>query len=73
MRLDQYLVSEGITSSQFASSLGVSVHTVNKWRRKVRIPRPHSMARIHTVTQEKVTPNDWYEKVANERMESIKR
>lgn len=60
MTLDQYLTKYGITSLAFSKNVGASLSAVNKWRQKLRIPRPEMMKKIFRVTRGKVTPASWY-------------
>lgn len=60
MTLDKYLKISKISSRAFAEEAGVSTFAVSKWRQKVRIPRPHYIELIKTLTAGKVKPADWY-------------
>lgn len=60
MQLDIYLLRTKTSSRDFSKKLKVSIHAVNKWRQRIRIPRRASMAKIQKFTNGKVTPKDWY-------------
>lgn len=55
MTLDEYLKRKRITSRKAASTLRVSIHTLNKWRQRTRIPLPRAMMRITKFTEGKVS------------------
>jgi transcriptional regulator with XRE-family HTH domain len=61
MRLNDYLEASGTTPSAFARRLGVSSETVRRYCEGTRIPRPEIMRRIVEATDNKVTPNDFFE------------
>ncbi len=61
MSLDKYLSLNDITSSAFAKAGGFTIHAVNKWRQKNRIPRPDAQRKIKKLTKNQVSHKDWYE------------
>jgi DNA-binding transcriptional regulator YiaG len=63
MKLGTYLDQNKLSERDFAALLapvGASEHTVIKWVRGERMPRPDAMLRIVEVTAGKVQPNDFY-------------
>ncbi|OYD80958.1 transcriptional regulator [Azospirillum brasilense] len=60
MTLDEWLTSSGTPEEAFAASILTSQAAVNRYRRKLRTPRPEIMARIVAATKGSVTPNDFY-------------
>ena len=60
MNLQTYLQKFGISSKDFASLVGASVHAIRKWRLRARIPRREMMNKIVKATKGKVQPADWY-------------
>jgi hypothetical protein len=65
MKLQAWMTRENIDDSEFARRMEeqtekpCSDHTVAKWRRLERIPRPASMAAISVITGQEVTANDF--------------
>ena len=60
MTLDHFLRVRGITSRDFAKQINVTIHAVNKWRRRARLPRIETVKKIMQATKGRVRPNDWY-------------
>jgi hypothetical protein len=60
MRLTTYLSERGETAISFAARIGVYPTTVYRLLNGVNFPLPATMLRIQTVTNGKVTPNDFY-------------
>jgi DNA-binding transcriptional regulator YiaG len=59
MRLQDYIDGEGLTAEKFGNEIDHSVHTVNKWLRGERVPRPKQMQKIFEATKGRVTANDF--------------
>lgn len=59
MKLRDYLHFNRLTAREFGALAGASEHTVGKWSRGERTPRPESMRAIATVTDGAVTANDF--------------
>lgn len=62
MKLSYYLTKHNITSGTFASRIGMSVSSVEKYRRGAKTPRPNVVMRIKKATKGRVKPEDWYAK-----------
>lgn len=62
MKLSRYLTKHHIRSEDFANRIGMSVSSVEKYRRGVKIPRPDVVSRIRKATRGRVKAQDWYEK-----------
>ena len=61
MTLAEWMSQQGLTEAQAALRFGVTQAAVNKYRRRLRIPRPAVMRRIAEVTGGAVTPNDFHQ------------
>lgn len=59
MRLGDWLKSNKITLTAFASTLGVSVPTMHGWVHGRRMPRLEDAIRIETITLGAVRPSDF--------------
>lgn len=62
MKLSRYLTKHNITSESFADRIGMSVSSVQKYRRGAKTPRPDVVNRIRKATRGRVKPEDWYSK-----------
>lgn len=60
MKLNEFLVTQKITSDSFARRLKVSTSAVSKWRAGTRLPKPRLIARISKLTKDRVQLKDWY-------------
>lgn len=60
MKLETYLIEEGLTQAAFASRLGVPSGTIHRYIRNIRKPSKNMLSRIFDATNGKVTPNDFY-------------
>lgn len=61
MKLNQYLVTKGISQKAFAEQLGVCQATVHKYLYKSTVPSGKRIMQIHDLTKGKVTVADWIE------------
>jgi len=59
MKLSQYLVTNGISQSDFAKELGVCQATVHKYLYKNTVPSGKRIMQIQVMTDGDVTVNDW--------------
>jgi len=59
MKLHRYMEIEGLDRETTARKLGVSIHLLNKWLRRDRIPRPERQRKIYKWSRGIVQPNDW--------------
>jgi len=63
MQLREWMDETNTDVLKVAELTGSSVHTVKKWlkcfEKDGRTPRPAMQAKIRTVTNGKVMPNDW--------------
>lgn len=59
MKLNQYLVTESITQSEFAKRVGVCQATVHKWLYGRSVPSGRRIMQIHTLTSGDVSIDDW--------------
>jgi transcriptional regulator with XRE-family HTH domain len=59
MDLKAYLDARGLSDTQFAVEIGVSLEAVRRYRQGARFPKPSVMRRIMEVTKGAVTPNDF--------------
>jgi len=57
--LREWMDKENIDVIAVAKAFGVSVHTVKKWLRHERTPRPKMQAKIKTITKSLVNGDDW--------------
>lgn len=67
MKLATYLANKTMTQAAFASALGVSQATINRYVTDERFPDPEMIERIATVTGRKVTFADWHEQAVEAR------
>lgn len=65
MTLADYLRTAKTSEADFATSLGVTQVTVNRYLNGKRFPDKETILRIETITSGKVRPADWYK--ASER------
>tara|TARA_R100000654_G_scaffold7629_1_gene18561 strand:+ start:663 stop:881 length:219 start_codon:yes stop_codon:yes gene_type:complete len=61
MKLSQYLVSNGMSQSEFAEMCSVCQATVHKWIYGTSIPSGKRMMQIHQLTKGEVSMSDWIE------------
>ena len=59
MKLASYLDINGMTDAEFARRLGVSRHTVGRYRLGERFPHPEGLTKIPRITGGQVTANDF--------------
>ena len=59
MKLSQYLVSNGLTQSDFAKTCDVCQATVHKWIYGTSVPSGKRMMQIHKITGGEVSVDDW--------------
>ena len=59
MKLNQYLVSKGLSQSDFAKQCEVCQATVHKWIYGRSVPSGKRMMQIHSLTRGKVSIDDW--------------
>ena len=59
MRLNQYLVSEGMNQAEFARQIEVCQATVHKWMYGKSLPSAKRIMQIHVFTDGQVTTQDW--------------
>jgi transcriptional regulator with XRE-family HTH domain len=59
MQLRAYLDDQRISADEFAKQIGVDPVSVHRYLRGVRRPKWSVMGRIMSVTDGKVTPNDF--------------
>lgn len=64
MNLNDYLQTVNLSRAEFANLIGVSGQAVGRYANSKRIPEPKVMKAIVLVTDGKVTPNDFYQEVA---------
>ncbi|MFV1850146.1 MAG: helix-turn-helix domain-containing protein [Thalassospira sp.] len=65
MKLSQYLNDEHKgTRVEFSSLIGVTPMALHRYENGDRIPHKDVMAKIHQVTNGKVSPTDFYDLVA---------
>ncbi len=61
MRLSNYLQKSGHSYEDFAGLIGVTMTTVYRYAKGLRIPDENVMPVIHAVTNGEVTANDFYD------------
>lgn len=61
MKLNQYLVSNGMNQSEFAKACNVCQATVHKWIYGLSVPSGKRIMQIHTLTDGDVSLADWIE------------
>jgi len=59
MKLNQYLVSNGISQKMFAEQLGVCQATIHKYLYKNTVPSGKRIMQIHKLTDGDVSVTDW--------------
>ncbi len=59
MKLNQYLVSQSMSQSDFAKQCGVCQATVHKWIYGRSVPSGRRIMQIHSLTQGEVSIDDW--------------
>jgi len=59
MKLNQYLVTNGLSQSDFAKRCSVCQATVHKWIYGLSIPSGKRIMQIHTLTKGDVSLEDW--------------
>lgn len=60
MKLEEYLIKEGLTDEGFATKIKVTKHAIRKYKSGARFPKPWVVRAIEKETKGKVAPNDWY-------------
>lgn len=60
MKLNEFLVTQKITSDKFARLLKVSTSAVSKWRAGTRLPKPQMIKKIDKRSGGRVQLKDWY-------------
>jgi DNA-binding transcriptional regulator YiaG len=66
MKLNQYLVSKGLSQSDFAKQCQVCQATVHKWIYGRSVPSGKRMMQIHSLTRGKVSIDDWVREYGQE-------
>lgn len=66
MKLNQYLVSKGLSQSDFAKQCEVCQATVHKWIYGRSVPSGKRMMQIHSLTRGKVSIDDWVREYGQE-------
>ena len=61
MRLNEWIAANDMTMAAFAALIGVEAASVTRYANGDRIPRREIMRRITSVTDGKVTANDFIE------------
>lgn len=61
MKLQTYLDRNKISQSAMAKALGISAVAVHRYVRGTRLPEHAVLAKLLTLTDGQVTPNDFYE------------
>lgn len=64
MMLDEWLTTTGTKEEEFAARIGTSQAAVNRYRHRLRTPRPGVMGRIVRETGGVVTAADFYREPA---------
>lgn len=59
MKLNQYLVSQQMSQSDFAKACGVCQATVHKWIYGRSVPSGRRIMQIHSLTEGEVSIEDW--------------
>lgn len=59
MTLSQYLSLPGVTASGLARAMGVSHTTILRWADGTISPDVERLRKLHEVTDQQVSPNDW--------------
>jgi transcriptional regulator with XRE-family HTH domain len=60
MQLKEYLRKEKLSARQFADAIGLPLPTIQSYKYGQRVPRTLHMKLIYEMTENKVTPNDFY-------------
>lgn len=63
MKLRQWRTARGLSVSDLADKLQSSERAVIKWERGERRPRPGALAKIVSLTDGEVAPNDFFDPV----------
>ncbi|MFT4347702.1 helix-turn-helix domain-containing protein [Bartonella ancashensis] len=60
-KLKSYLTENNITYAEFAMSIGVSQASIARYINRKRFPHPKIVKKIAKVTDNHISPNDWYQ------------
>ncbi|EJF80778.1 hypothetical protein MCQ_00488 [Candidatus Bartonella washoeensis Sb944nv] len=60
-KLKSYLSKNNITYAEFAISVGVTQASIARYVNRKRFPHPRIIQRIAEVTDNYVSPSDWYQ------------
>jgi hypothetical protein len=61
MNLKEYMAKNKLTLQKMGQKCDIPLHTIGKYKNKIRIPRKNHMCKIFRATCGQVTPNDFYE------------
>uniref|UniRef100_UPI0035CF5FF2 helix-turn-helix domain-containing protein n=1 Tax=Bartonella sp. AA74HLJMH TaxID=3243436 RepID=UPI0035CF5FF2 len=60
-KLKSYLLKNNITYAEFAASIGVTQTSIARYINKKRFPQPRIIKQIARITDNYVSPSDWYQ------------
>ncbi|WP_019218697.1 MULTISPECIES: helix-turn-helix domain-containing protein [Bartonella] len=60
-KLKSYLLKNNITYAEFAASVGVTQTSIARYINKKRFPQPRIIKKIAKITDNYVSPSDWYQ------------
>ncbi|WP_375620493.1 MULTISPECIES: helix-turn-helix domain-containing protein [unclassified Bartonella] len=60
-KLKSYLLKNNITYAEFAASIGVTQTSIARYINKKRFPQPRIIKQIAKITDNYVSPSDWYQ------------
>ncbi|WP_144753887.1 helix-turn-helix domain-containing protein [Bartonella saheliensis] len=60
-KLKSYLLKNNITYAEFAASIGVTQTSIARYINKKRFPKPRIIKKIAKITDNYVSPSDWYQ------------
>lgn len=60
-KLKSYLLKNNITYAEFAASVGITQTSIARYISKKRFPHPSIIKKIAKITDNYVSPNDWYQ------------
>jgi hypothetical protein len=60
MKLDEYMKQHDLTDEGFGERIGKKRLTIFKYRHGLIVPGKDAMERIVSITEGRVTPNDFY-------------
>lgn len=67
MTLAKWISAADLTDAEFARRLGISRQALSRYKAGTRIPRPHILHRIMSLTNGAVTANDFVFVASRER------